>query len=550
MAVTTVSLANRPASVHLARHPCLVPARMVARGARRGAVIWGAVFGLMTWAEALQFAKEYPTVADRARLLRTMGSNIGLDAIFGPSPRIDTVAGYVATHAVGVLGIIGAVWGLLAATRLLRGEEEAGRWEGLLAGQTTRRRAVAIQLAGLGIGLLTLWALTAAVTVAVGRSPDVRFSVTASLFATTATVAAAAMFLAVGALCSQLAASRRQAATMAAMVFGAAYLLRVIAYSGPTLRWLHWVSPLGWVDEMRPLTGSRPLVLVPIAATIIVLLAATIVLGGRHDLGAGVLPTRDVRASHTRFLGGPTWLAHRLGRGGMYSWTTGLAVGGLLIGLITKGTADVWANQSGGIFVNLVGATGAAVYLGVTFLLVAFLVMMAAAGQVGATREDEAEGYLDNLLGRPVARLPWLAGRFAVSAVHLVAFGVAAGLFTWIGAASTGAGLRFTTLLVAGLNVVPAGILVLGIGTLAHGLAPHYTNAVAYGVVAWSFLIEIIGAGIGASHWLLDTSVLHHIARAPATTVRWDSAAILVAIGLATAVLGAVAFIRRDLQGA
>ena len=88
MAITTVSLANRPASVHLARHPCLVPARMVARGARRGAVIWGAVFGLMTWAEASQFAKEYPTVADRARLLRTMGSNIGLDAIFGPSPRI------------------------------------------------------------------------------------------------------------------------------------------------------------------------------------------------------------------------------------------------------------------------------------------------------------------------------------------------------------------------------------------------------------------------------------------------------------------------------
>src|SRR4249919_3547458 len=34
---------------------------------------------------------------------------------------------------------------------------------------------------------------------------------------------------------------------------------------------------------------------------------------------------------------------------------------------------------------------------------------------LGATLDEEAEGYLDHLLARPVARLPWLAGRLAVS---------------------------------------------------------------------------------------------------------------------------------------
>ena len=539
-----------PRAVQRTRHPSLAPARIVARRAQRGALIWGGVFGLITWVEASQFAKEYPTAADRARLVKTMGSNVGFDAIFGPSPRIDTVGGYVATHTVGVLGIIGAVWALLAATRLLRGEEDAGRWELLLAGQTTRRRAVAMQVAGLGVGLLTLWTVTAASIILVGRSADAEFSVSASLFAATATVAAAAMFLAVGALCSQLAASRRQAAAIAATILGAAYLLRVIAYSSTTLRWLHWVSPLGWVDELRPLTGSRPLLLAPIALTVAALVAATVILGGRRDLGAGVLPARDVRASHTRLLTGPIWLAHRLGRSTMYGWIAGLAVGGLLIGVIAKGTAEVWANQSGGIFVNLAGTTGAKVYLGMMFLLVAFLVTMAAAGQVGATREDEAEGYLDNLLARPVARLPWLAGRFMVSAAHLAALAVTAGLFTWVGAAITGAGLSFTTLITAGLNVVPAGIFVLGIGTLAHGVAPRLAGPVAYGIVVWSFLVEIIGAGIGASHWLLDLSVLHHISRAPATEVRRDSAAILLTQGLVAAAAGAVAFNHRDLKGA
>jgi ABC-2 type transport system permease protein len=548
MAVETIS-SRRP--VPAARHPGLASAGIVARSVQRGALIWGAVFGLTGWVLVTQFGKEYPTAAARALLVKTMGSSAGLQAIFGPSPQIGTAGGYMAAHAVGVVGIIiGAVWGLLAATRLLRGEEDAGRWEVLLTGQTTRRRATAGAVAGLGIGLLTLWAVTAAAYVAVGRSPDARFAVSASLFTATATVAPAAMFLAVGALCSQLAATRRQAAGMAAAVFGVAYLIRVVAYSGTTLRWLRWASPLGWVDELRPLTGSRPLPLVFIAGTIAALTALTIILAGRRDLGASVLPAHDTAIARTWLLTGPLGLACRLGRGSVLGWSAGLAAGGLIVGLSTKGTEQVWANQSGGIFARLAGTTGGAIYLGIVFLLFAALIAMAAGGQVAATREEEAEGYLDHLLARPVARVSWLAGRFAVSAVGLAIVGVVAGLFTWAGAAATGAGLSFPTLLAAGVNIVPAGIFVLGIGTLVHGLAPRYAVAIAYGLVAWSFLLEIVGASLGLSHWLLDLSVLHHIARSPAAPVQWDMAAILVAIGIAAAIAGTLAFAHRDLKGA
>jgi ABC-2 type transport system permease protein len=68
-------------------------------------------------------------------------------------------------------------------------------------------------------------------------------------------------------------------------------------------------------------------------------------------------------------------------------------------------------------------------------------------------------------------------------------------------------------------------------------------------VVAWSFLAEIIGASLGASRWLLDTSVLHHIARAPAVGVQWGGAGVLTALG-AAAIAGAAALARRDLAGA
>ncbi len=105
-------------------------------------------------------------------------------------------------------------------------------------------------------------------------------------------------------------------------------------------------------------------------------------------------------------------------------------------------------------------------------------------------------------------------------------------------------------MLAAGVNVIPAGIFVLGTGTLVHGLAPRFAAIAAYTVVAWSFIVEIIGADLRVSGWLLDTSVLNHIARAPAVPVQWDMAAVLAGLGIAAAIAGAVAFARRDLAGA
>ncbi len=195
MSAETISI-RRP--VRAGRLPGLAPTGVAARGALRGALIWGGVFGLMVWVLVSQFSKEYPTAAARAMLTTTMGSNVGLQAIFGMAHRIATIPGYTAYHMIGVLGIVGAVWGLLAATRLMRGEEEAGRWELLLAGHTTRRRAAAAAMAGLGTGILILWAVTAAVTVAVGHSYGTHFPVTGSLFLAVAAVAATAMVAAAG----------------------------------------------------------------------------------------------------------------------------------------------------------------------------------------------------------------------------------------------------------------------------------------------------------------------------------------------------------------
>ena len=52
---------------------------------------------------------------------------MGINALIGPARAINTVAGFSSWRALGVLSLLGGIWGLLTSTKYLRGEEEAGR---------------------------------------------------------------------------------------------------------------------------------------------------------------------------------------------------------------------------------------------------------------------------------------------------------------------------------------------------------------------------------------------------------------------------------------
>ena len=534
------------------RYPAAVVAARTARRAARSGALWGYVFGLTVASSAWGYTSAYKTPAQRARLAALFGSNTGLAAINGPAHAIQTVAGYTVWKSFMFLIIVGAVWGLLTGTKLLRGEEDAGRWELLLAGQTTRRRAAAQALAGLGAGLAVLWLLTALITVVIGQFARVSIPATASLFFAAALVTPAAVFLAAGALASQLAATRRQAAGYAGAALGACYALRMAADSDPHLHWLGWTTPLGWAEELQPLTSPRPLVLLPLGGLVTVLCALTVYLAGSRDLGASVLPDRSRAQGHTRLLTGPTGLAARLARPSAVAWVGAVGAWALLLGSIAKqGGSVLTVSSSAERVISHLGASGgsASAYLGFTFLMIAWLVASTAAGQVTAARAEEAEGRLGQLLARPVSRVSWLAGRLALAVAILVASGLLAGLSAWLGAVADGASVSIGSLLGAGLNVVPPAVCVLGIGVLAMGVWPRATSTVTYAVLCWALLIQLAGGFFSSSHWLLDTSVFHHMTAAPQVSPDWTSAAVLVAIGTAAALAGGMAFVRRDLAG-
>ena len=532
--------------------PGRVVARLTARKSLRSGIVWGYVFGLTVASSALGYVSAYPTPASRARFAATFGSNPGLNAITGPAVKLDTVAGYTVWKSLAFLSVLGAVWGLLTATRLLRGEEDAGRWELLLAGPTTKRRATAQALVGLAAGLAALFVLTALISIVIGRSSKVQIAPLSMGFFAIAIVSSAAVFLAAGALVSQLAATRRQAAGYAGAALGAAYALRMVADSGTGLAWLRWATPLGWVEELQPLTAPRPLALLPIVGLTAVLVAVSVHLAGSRDLGASILPDRSSARPHTRLLSGLVGLTLRLARPTLVAWAGAIAATALLLGFVAKqaGRAFTSTPSIEKVFRKL-GAhgTGAQSYLGVAFLIIALLIAFVAIGQATSTREEESDGHLEHFLVRPVSRGRWLGERVLVSVSVLAACGAIAGVFAWLGAASEHTGLGFATMFSAGLNLVPPAICLLGIGVLTIGVWPRATSVVTYGALAWSLLVEVVGGAVNLNHWILDTSIFHQMTAAPAVAPNWVTGSALVAVGAASVLVGGVLFTRRDLAG-
>jgi ABC-2 type transport system permease protein len=509
----------------------------------------GAANVLVTVTAVIGYVAAYPDPADRVTLARSIGSNPGLTALFGQTRALETVAGFTEWRVVLVLSLVGAVWAIFAVTRILRGEEDEGRADVVLAGPITRTGATRASLLGIAASL-GLMLLVSVVGMAVGAAGDL--GVDRAVLLGVTVVSTPAVMVGVGAVTSQVADTRRRAAGMAAAVLGASYLLRVVADSAESLQWLRWATPLGWLELAHPLTEPTVVPILLSYATALALGILACLLVGARDTGAGLSSGVGARPARMTGLGSPLGLAARMAEGPALAWAVGLGLFGMLIGLVARTAAQAMADSTGGDLLGQLGIeeSGTRAYVGVSFVLITLALTTAAAGQVAATRDEEAASRLDTLLVHPVGRGRWLAGRWTVSAGVLVLAASAAVLGTWVAGSAGDLGVGVGDLAAAGVNAIPAALFVLGAGTLVHGVAPRMAVAVTYTLVAASFLLEVVGAAVALPAWVLNMSVLHHVAPAPAVSPDWRSAAALVLLGVLLASGGAAALTRRDVESA
>jgi len=517
------------------------------RDARTRTIVFAALFGIYAYVQAFGYRRAYPTLADRLAFAATFAANAGLRLFYGQPHDVVTVNGYVAWRVGGTLAIAAAAFGLLAPVRAQRAEEDAGRTELVLAGAVGRRTLSLSRLTAIGAGIVLIW-VAEFVGLAGGGIPA-----GGAAYLALATASVIPVCVGVGAVTGQLAPNRRVALELGGAVVGLFFILRAIADTTSGAAWLRWATPLGWAEELRPFAGPRPIVLLlPLVATLLLLLVSERIAAHR-DIGTGVLPTRDSADPNLRLLSSPTLYALRSMRGTLLVWLATFVCFGLIFGIVSKSISSAGISASLQKQIAKLGAGSIATpagYLGFLFILVVLAVSFFVCSQVGAARQEEAEQRLEILFAQPVSRYRWLTGRLVLAALAAATISLTAGLATWAGATSVGTDISLPRMLEAGANTLPAAILFLGIAALAYAAAPRAGLAIAYGVVTVAFLWQLVGAVLTAPHWLLDATPFAHVALIPAQPFRPAAAAIMIAIGLVTALAASLVFRRRDLLGA
>ncbi|MFF9700835.1 ABC transporter permease [Streptomyces griseofuscus] len=499
--------------------------------------VWIAVITLMVLSMPASLRSIYGTPAARADLMHQMAANTSLRAMVGPV-FADSLGALTAWRVGVYAGALAAVLSLLVVVRHTRDEEESGRQEMVSAGAVGRRAPLTAALVTAAAANAVLAVLIAAGLAAQGGAGAVAFGLgvggTGLVFATMAAIVA------------QLTESARLARGLTSGVLGAAFVLRAAGDSASSdgSSAMTWLSPLGWLEELRAFAGERWWVLALFAAAALVQGAIAYELAGRRDLGMSFLPTRPGPA--TGRLGTAGALAWRLQRGGVLGWGLGFFVAGVVYGGVATGAADLVrdSDQAREIFQRMGGQSGLtnallAALTGMLGLVAALYIVQSALRLSG----EESSGRAEPVLAGAVGRLRWAAG-------HLViAFGGAAllMLLTGLGFAA-GYGKDVGPLLAACLVQLPAIWVIGGIAVLLHGVLPRGASA-AWGVAGAVLLLGWIGPALKAPRPLLDLSPFTHLPKLPGGTVHWPPVLALTGIAVVLVGAGLVGLRRRDVAG-
>lgn len=522
-------------------------ARRAFRDARIRTLSFAYLFAAAAYVNPVSYRHTYATLAERLQFAHSFAHNKAVVLFYGKAFDLLTVGGYSAWRTGGIVAILAAVFGLLAAVRALRAEEDSGRAELVLSTCVSRRRALAGSLIAIAAGIALLWA-----AVLVG-SLLARLPAAGAAYLALAAVSTAPVFAGVGALASQFAPTRRVALELGGGVLAVAFLLRVVADTSTGAGWLRWLTPLGWAEELRPFTGAQPLVLLlPLAATAVLLVLA-VRLALLRDVGTGLLATRDTAPPRLSLLSSPTAQALRDERTSLLVWLGGLGAFALIIGVISASISSAGISEQLQRELAKLGSgsvTTPTGYLAFSFIFFVLALSLFACSQVAAARHEEADQRLETLLALPVHRTEWLGGRLAMAAAAAVVLALSCGLLAWLGATSQGVHVSFVRMLEAGANCLPVTLLFLGIAALAYAVVPRASAGIAYGLVTIGFLWQLFGSLFGAPSWLVEVTPFAHVAAVPAQPLRAGAALIMVAIGLLAGAAALVAFKRRDLTGA
>jgi ABC-2 type transport system permease protein len=527
--------------------PDLAVSRLWIRLARRSAVLIAVAIGVYVVVEVASYRAAYPSGVSPLQF-KLFEDNPVSRMMQGVPVGLGTAGGFTVWDGGWFMQLIVCVWALLMTTRLLRGEEDAGRSDLVLAGRVRARFHTASAFAVVTGAAVLIGAAAALALVFSGQTA--RGAVLFGL----GLAGVAATFAGIAAVMCQLVDVRRRAAGFTAVSLAVAYLLRMVANSSEARVWVRWTSPLAWMDALAPYGSPDLRALLPFVLAPVLLGWLAVTLRVRRDLGAALLVTESGHEPHLGLLRSPLAFAWRGNRAVLAAWAAGLVMLAAVMGALISTMMDWLAkDQDYQRLFKEMGYDQALTTLGFVAVIAQMLgvaIVLYVVWRLGSVRAEEEAGRAEVLLSRPVSRLRWLSGHAVLAALGGLLLAMLTAAAFWLGCVTTGFDdVSWGESMRSMLNSLPVVVLVGGFTVLTFGLLPRLTVALPVTLTVVAYLVTLLGPPLAWPTWLLNLSPFTHLAWVP--MVPWGATAgiVMTSLGLGMCAVGLLAFRRRDLIG-
>jgi ABC-2 type transport system permease protein len=523
---------------------------------------WGIVLGLLMTAG---LAAATPALRDAyasiAQGLRFLGDPVAMQ----------TPEGYATTRYLELfVPLLLSIWAILAGARMLRGEEERGTMDVILATPQPRTRVILEKLLALVLALLLVALLMTLGTIAGESRADTQVNV-GRAFLTALNVSLLAFFFAtVALLISQFTSSRGAAVGLTS---GLMVLAILLDGTGRTVSgtWVQYLSPFYYYNLNRPLIPSfnyAPAAALLLLGLSLLFVATSVALFARRDSGRPAFAwqrnhTNDkqqverslkkaerdvsVRSISLRALSAQAWIS--------FWWLFGIVAWSVFLVLLIPSAQEplqkalAQSPNLAKIYSASVIGTNAGYLSVLVFGLGIVLVVIFAMTLALTWAGDLENGRLELLLGTPTSRQRMLLERFgAVLPMVLLA-----SVFTWlaiiIAAQIANLSIDQGHVIVASFSMLPPALIIVG---LVYALAGRLRYSAVLGIVtayiALTFLAEFLKSLLNLPDWLLSLSIFHQYGNPMTDGMNWGAFIGMTGVALVLLLIGLVQFRNIDVE--
>jgi len=493
------------------------------RDYRVAILAWGIGLGLLM---AAGFGTATPSV------LAGFASLAPILSFLGDPYAMQTPEGYVTFRYMGaILPLLLSIWTVLAGAYLVRGEEERGTMDVLLATPQPRVRLLLEKVGALVIALILIAVLFALGAVAGEARLEHHSDVIRALLAGLNLSLLAFFFGMLALLLSQVASTRRAAAGWTSGLLLLALLLYITGREVSS-SWLQYLSPFYYYNLNRPFIPNFPdqpvVVLLLVGLSVLCAVGSTI-LFARRDIGGSVFSLQAKRANSTRqvmrslsqaerALSTRSVSLHTLFAQGWSSfwWLLGMVAFSVYILFLTPSIQKAfyqivqqtpWLAQ---LFFDTPTNTNTGVLGTIIFSFLPALVVILALTLALSWSADLENGRLELIFSTPQSRPRILLERLGANVLVVLLAPVLTWLVLTVGALLLNLPVNQGRVLAASFSMLPPALITLGMvyaltGRLRYGAVMGIASA----YLVLSFLEETLEGIVPWPSWVGSLSIFH-----------------------------------------